>query len=129
MAIRKKLKIEDVPHGRSEEFQAVSKMFSKHHNHLRLNKLKLLSTDHVRMDIDALLKLTIFSQQAVNANTVKSSFIDVAQDLTLPDKDIMAICLNNCTTRLRNEQEVAISPHLKNFGLAMDDALKKSWTT
>ena len=115
---KKKLKTEDVPHGRSEEFQAVSEMFAKHQNHLRLNKLKLLSTEHVRMGIDALLKLTILSQQTVNAHTVKSSFIDVAQDLTLPDREIMEICLNNCTTRLSDDQELTIYaaiPALKDF--------------
>ena len=58
-----------------------SEMFAKHQNHLRLNKQKLLSTDHVCIGIDALLKLTILSQQTINAHTVKSSFTDIAQDL------------------------------------------------
>jgi DNA-binding protein YbaB len=95
----------DIPHSRSEEFIAVSEMIAKHQNYLQDNKLKLLTTEHVKQAIDGLLRLSVANQKTINSHTIKGSFIDVAQDVTLTDLETIVACINNCTTKMTTEDE------------------------
>ena len=93
--VKNGLKASDVPKPSTNEYKAVSQVLCDHQTYLRNNSWELLPTTKVRKDIDALLRITICNQRAINVDTVKKSWIKTAHVVTNEDDKIL---LNVSTT-------------------------------